>query len=289
MHRPLVFCLLWFVLTAALVGPAHCYSRVTTVKVHAPSPVRVGEEVTVQVDIHTGNNLVEYVHDVKAMLILPEGANLASGVNPVFIGEMPPREGPGGPADASCNWTVVFDQVGMYIITVNVSCVDTQYMPRWLLNSTVVEVYDYPYVEFACLSNVYINQTAIFNATKSHACGPSGEIVSYQWDFGDGTSIATSDPVVEHKFRIVGNYTVSLNVTDSRGLSSVTAAVVRACLFGDINLDGTINILDIALVAFSFDSRPGDERWSGDCDLNKDNVINIIDVSMVAKEYGKTV
>jgi chitodextrinase len=233
---------------------------------------------------------VEYVHDVQAMLILPEEAILTSGVNPFLIGEMPPYAGGGngGPADASCNWTIVFKKPGTYTLIVNASCLDTQYMPRWMINSTTVEVYDYPYVEFAYLTKVYINQTIILNATKSHAYGPECEIISYQWNFGDGTNTTTASPVVEHEFRQAGNYTVSLKVTDNRGLSNVTTGSLRVVLFGDINLDNAVNILDLSLVASSFGSVPGDEKWNDECDLNKDSVINIIDVSLVAKEYGST-
>ena len=270
------------VLTAALVSSACCYARVTIVTVHASSPVKVNELVTVRADIHTGNNIVEFVHDVWAMLILPEGTNLTSGVNPVFIGEMGP-----GPADASCNWTIVFSQLGIYTIMVNASCVTTQQMHRWLLNSTIVEVHDYPYVEFAYSSNVYVNQTVMFNANRSYARGPGGAIVSYQWDFGDGTNTTVGDSEVEHEYGVVGNYTVFLNITDNRGLSSVMTANIRISLYGDINLDNTVNICDIAVVAYSFDSHPGDDGGDAVCDLNGDNVVDIVDVSSVAKEYGK--
>jgi len=44
----------------------------------------------------------------------------------------------------------------------------------------------------------------------------AGEIVSYEWDFGDG-SHATGD-IVTHAYGSAGNYTVTLNVTDSEGL-----------------------------------------------------------------------
>lgn len=283
MYRLLLFCLFGLVLATAFICPAHCYARVTRVKVYAASPVKVNEPVTVRADIHTGNNVRERVTDVEALLILPEGANLTSGVNPVFIGEMGP-----GPADASCNWTIVMEQPGVYTVMVNVSCLDTQYMPRWLPNSTTVEVYDLPHVEFEYSGNVYVNQTVIFDATKSHACAPGGWIVSYHWNFGDETNITVYDSVVEHEFSAVGNYTVSVNVTDSRGLSSVMTANVRVSLLGDINLDNVVNILDISLVAYSFNSHTGDERWSTECDLNGDDVINVLDVSLVAMEYGAT-
>jgi PKD repeat protein len=44
-----------------------------------------------------------------------------------------------------------------------------------------------------------------------------GWIVSYDWDFGDGTS--DSGMVVDHVFSEVGTYTVSLTVTDNDGMT----------------------------------------------------------------------
>jgi len=284
MYKLLLLCLFGLILATSLISVANSYARVTIVVVHAPFQVKVNEMVSVQAYIHTGNNQIEYVHDVEATLILPEGTNLTFGLNPAFIGEMGP-----GPADASYNWTILFNQFGLFMLKVNVSCVDTQTVHRWLMNFTTVEVYDIPHVEFSTHGKAYANQTVVFNATDSHACGPGGAIVCYEWDFGDGTSITSGDPVVVHEFSIVGNYTVSLNVTDNRGLSSTTATNLRIGLLGDLNWDKTINILDISFVAHSFGSRPADERWNPECDLNGDDVIDILDVALVAKEYGKTV
>ena len=52
-----------------------------------------------------------------------------------------------------------------------------------------------------------------FNASSSE--DPDGSITSYSWDFGDGT---TSDEMSgEHSFIDIGEYIVSLTVTDDRG------------------------------------------------------------------------
>ncbi len=56
----------------------------------------------------------------------------------------------------------------------------------------------------------------------------------------------------------------------------------------DLNGDGTVNILDISIVAEAFGSRVGDSNWNIIADLDKNQVINILDISMVAKDYGKT-
>jgi hypothetical protein len=264
-----------------MLNQTYGYSRVLSIVVSAVPSVKVEQETMVRVDIYTGNNRVEHVTDVQALLVLPETAGLISGNNPVFIGSMGP-----GPADASCNWTIAFAQPGICNISVNVSCVDTQLMPRWLMNSTTVEVYDFPHVEFSHDGNTYSNESITFVADKSCSQAPGGQIISYEWDFGDGTDNATSESIVRHAFQKVGNYTVSLNVTDSKGLSSVGAADISIFLLGDINSDGQIDILDISLVAYSFGSHPGNEKWSEQADLNSDDAVDILDISLIATRYG---
>ena len=61
------------------------------------------------------------------------------------------------------------------------------------------------------------NETVTFNATESY--DPDGYIVSYTWDFGDGTpKLTTNDPVTNHTYTAFGDFTVTLTVTDNSGL-----------------------------------------------------------------------
>ncbi|NOU50925.1 PKD domain-containing protein [Pseudoalteromonas sp. JBTF-M23] len=48
-----------------------------------------------------------------------------------------------------------------------------------------------------------------------------GEIASYQWDFGDGNQSAQANP--SHIYDNAGEYTVTLTVTDSQGLSNTAS------------------------------------------------------------------
>jgi PKD repeat protein len=282
-----VTCILFccWLLIFAFVDLSFGYARITSVEFFAPPEVLVNEEVVVAAKISTGNNRVEYVHNVSVTLIFPSEVSLVSGNNTVYIGEMGP-----GPAEAVCYWTLKFESYGEYVIVVNASCIDTQYMHRWMNASATILVYGPPHAEFDFVpsSEVHVNDTVIFDAGKCCPNGPNSAIVEYAWDFGDGTSLVTSQQVVEHKFHKVGNYTICLNVTDNKGLSSVATAQIKVGLLGDINFDGTIDIQDLFYVARSFDSSPGNERWRAECDLNHDQVINIIDINIVAKAYGTT-
>jgi len=65
---------------------------------------------------------------------------------------------------------------------------------------------------------VLVNQTVTFNGSASF--DPDGTVVSWAWDFGDSGS--GSGMVVTHSYLFVGNFTVTLNVTDNDGQSNST-------------------------------------------------------------------
>ena len=69
-----------------------------------------------------------------------------------------------------------------------------------------------------------VNEAVHFNASRSIA-GPGREIVSYRWDYGDGSG--DSGLQVAHAFSATRTYTVTLTVTDDLGRSSSTSSTVQ--------------------------------------------------------------
>ncbi len=61
---------------------------------------------------------------------------------------------------------------------------------------------------------------------------------------------------------------------------------VHAFFPGDVNGDLKVNILDVALVAWSYGSHPGDARWNPNADFDDNNIIDILDRALVAYYYG---
>lgn len=57
-----------------------------------------------------------------------------------------------------------------------------------------------------------------FNALAS--ISPIGTISSYAWDFGDGTTLITNTPIVNHIYSSTGSFNVMLTVTNSAGTST---------------------------------------------------------------------
>lgn len=288
--RPALLLLL-ILSTLASMKLVFAYSRITWVDLWV-DPLGVGghihQEIPVQADIYTGNNVVEYVHDVTATLLLPPNVTVVSGENPLYIGEMGP-----GPSFVRCLWSLEFEEPGSYLLMVNATCIDTQKLPQWMSASATVRIYAPPHVEFeyAPTSDMHVNDTVLFNASRSFARGPDAAIIAYAWDFGDNSTTTTNSTIVEHEFISAGNYIVSLNITDNHDLASVYTleiSIKEKPLLGDINLDGRVNIEDITMVAIVFGSIEGEPRWNEKCDLNEDKIINILDLTVVAKEYGKT-
>jgi PKD repeat protein len=57
----------------------------------------------------------------------------------------------------------------------------------------------------------------------------------------------------------------------------------------DLNHDGTVDIIDVSIMAFAFDSTPGTPRWNPNADLNNNGIVDIIDLSIAAFDFGAPV
>jgi len=95
-----------------------------------------------------------------------------------------------------------------------------------------------------------------------------------------------------------GNYTDILRleaVKENRSASttidflSFTPIVLKMRYFADLNGDGTINIVDIFIVAKAFGTKEGNPNYNPIADLDGNKEINIVDLYKIAKDYGKTV
>ena len=51
-----------------------------------------------------------------------------------------------------------------------------------------------------------------------------GTIAGYQWDFGDGSSLSTTNPTITHAYAAQGTYLAKVTVTDNLGASGVDSA-----------------------------------------------------------------
>jgi hypothetical protein len=141
------------------------------------------------------------------------------------------------------------------------------------------------YVVDTVNSGLFQGQLVLWEASNSN-----GNIVSYDWDFGDGTTISTQYP--SHTYTTVGVYTVCLTITaiDSAGIDTCVSTYCDSIGFdanGNLVYKGmtgfTINVVDPATVglenevlASSLSLYPnpaaGRAQLSWDASLNVENV-----------------
>jgi hypothetical protein len=66
--------------------------------------------------------------------------------------------------------------------------------------------------------------------------------------------------------------------------SAVNLLVSSGPLLGDLNGDGVVNCLDLAIVRASFGKRVGQAGFDPRADVNNDGVVNVLDLAAVARQ-----
>ena len=102
---------------------------------------------------------------------------------------------------------------------------------------------------------------------------------------GDGRLMSGIFEVLVVKPSIVG-ISGYLTTNGLRSIPTFENAVVIVPLFGDVNRDGAVNILDLILVASSFGQPVPAE--GNPADVNEDGVVNIVDLVKAAGALGNT-
>lgn len=88
-------------------------------------------------------------------------------------------------------------------------------MDSMMVSVVITPVNDAPVASFNIEQNQAGGSEFNFANTSNDARDPEGAIVQYEWNFGDGTTSNEKDPY--HNYSIVGDYSVTLKVTDNSG------------------------------------------------------------------------
>jgi hypothetical protein len=121
----------------------------------------------------------------------------------------------------------------------------------------------------------YANTTVVDTALNISLSKGSSTIVTFTWNT---TGFA------------YGNYTVSAYAWPVPGEANtnnnnMTGGSVLVTIPGDINGDGTVNILDAIQVSNAFLTTPSSSNWNPNADINDDNVVNILDAIILANHF----
>lgn len=89
-----------------------------------------------------------------------------------------------------------------------------------------------------------------------------------------------------------GNYTISAYACPVPGETitadnNLTDGTEYVGIPGDINGDGTVNVLDAIILGNAFNSKPGDPNWNPNADINSDGIVNILDSVILGNHFGQ--
>ena len=114
--------------------------------------------------------------------------------------------------------------------------------------------------------------TVYFNDISSEI--NQNEIINWTWDFGDGFYSNDVSPV--HTFQDHDVYSVSLIISDNYGQDSDPHIEMINLLIGDINLDLSVNVVDVIVLVDLIINTPN--TYNIDADLNQDGLLSILDI-----------
>jgi len=143
-------------------------------------------------------------------------------------------------------------------------------------------VINIPPVADACLDQVVlVNETVQFNGSGSYDL--DGELISYYWDFGDGSNKTETNATIIHVYTANGTYTVALTVTDNNGATDMDTCNITAFWNGDANGDGEVTLFDAMYLVQSVLDIPGYEAIEIASDVNGDGEVTLADAMYLTK------
>lgn len=184
--------------------------------------------------------------------------------------------------------TYIFNKAGTYKVQLTITGDKTEGCDNTDTDEITVKVIEAPIAEFNSRSSDPVNVPVDFDASLSS--GEGSNIVSYEWDMGDGTTLSGKNS--SHVFSKEGNYLVTLKiVTDSEtecNSSIVTKRIVinaapYASVSGPAKTGENINTSFSALDSFDPDGAVIDYLW----DFGDGHTMNGLNAVHKYNESGK--
>jgi hypothetical protein len=132
------------------------------------------------------------------------------------------------------------------------------------------------------IDTVFVNVTGI-----SPVANGSMTLATIRFRVMKGFIWNTTTPIINSTI----NFT--LHVFNTTGGASIDHEAINGNytyrpVQGDVNTDGKVDLVDLGTEALVFGTRSSDPAWKPELDLNGDGTINILDIILVARNYGGT-
>ena len=124
------------------------------------------------------------------------------------------------------------------------------------------------------------------NTAFRHLSTSQGDYLAAGVGNGDGRFMTGTFEVLAVRASTVSVSGYLIGSNGLRIIPTFESADVVAPLLGDVNRDGMVNILDLAVVAASFNQQVS--AGGNPADVNEDGVVNIVDLAKVAGALGNT-
>ena len=149
--------------------------------------------------------------------------------------------------------------------------------------SVLLNVYPRDLEAPTALYDYYVDASTVYFFDLSSEVNTE-ELRNWHWNFGDGSTAITTNGEISHTFTLTGSYDVELIVENIYGMMSepfIESIDVIAASQGDLNLDGTLDVLDVVtMVNFVLGGTPSEsDLFIGD--MNADEILNIQDIILL--------
>ncbi len=141
------------------------------------------------------------------------------------------------------------------------------------------------------IQNESFNPSPLTVHTGDTAVWTNSDPLIYElyFQYSDGTPIALS-PYLKPGDTYAVTFSTPCRIVQylTVGSTVTITGTVRVLLRGDVNGDGTVNILDVGAVTGRLGANRGDPRYDSASDLNNDGSIDILDVGIVTGYLAHT-
>ena len=124
---------------------------------------------------------------------------------------------------------------------------------------------------------LYVNATTVDTVPVSNLASGTQSIVQYTWNTTGFT----------HGNYTISGYAVPVPGETNTADNTLTKGPVKVVIPGDISGDGIVDIYDAILMANSYNTAPGNSKWSPNADLKTDDFIDIYDAIILANHYNQ--